>query len=984
MKGRQGDSIGIRLWFAVLLFVAIVANLWLYAHFETRINELNRVHDRTRDLVEEIKQFSDDRARMAYSYVVTGDERYRDLHRELVDIRSGRLNRSRDYRSYFWSLEPTRRNQRSLSPRVPFVQRMREAGFNESEIPVITAMRSKGDRTVVLEEQAIGIVAALGLEAGHHAAIDILWGPEYRALKTEMMQTLRVFRNRVDQRTRGEIEDAERTVHWLQASLLLITLLMLGSLLSVRGALYRLAGGSLRTLTELIGRLPAIDADTAVLAVEPARRGTLYETLAKAHNLLAEKQRERDFYQNRIRTVLADLERAQQVAQIGSWTLDIAGGRLELSRQAYRICAIEPDTAMWLDDFVAMVHPEDRTRGLADWEKALAGAEYDCRFRIVTAEGPQWVRSRAEILRDADGTPLRALGTLQLITRQVATEAQVQLYASVFTSAREGIIITDLAARVIDANAAFTEITGYAREEVIGKRPNTFGPGRQGRDQFRAFWRGLREKGFWSGEVWNRRKNGEVYPELLTVSTVYDESGKPVRYIGLFTDISLQKEQQRQLEHSAYYDRLTGLPNRALLGDRLQQEMAKSLRDGHKVAIAFIDLDEFKDINDDYGHEAGDHVLVAVAERIKGSLRAHETVARLGGDEFVAVIGGLESEQDCLSAVGRILESVAEPIPYKGFALGVSASIGVTFHPQSIRYDGEQLLRQADQAMYHAKQSGKNRFQFFDEAYDRDLRMRNENLERIRQALANGEFVLYYQPKVNMRTGEVIGAEALVRWQHPAKGLLPPGHFLPDIEDTLLEPLFGDWVIATALADCRRLKREGFTLPFSVNVSARHLEQPDFTYRLREQMQACGDDDRCRLELEILETSALQDLELVSAIIEECRGMDVGFALDDFGTGYSSLTYLRRLPVDLLKIDQSFVRGILESREDIAVLKSILNLAGALGRNVIAEGVETAEHGRILLELGCLLGQGYSIARPMPASQLSAWLRSWRPDPLWR
>ena len=984
MNGGQGDSIGIRLWFAASLFAAILANLWLYAHFEERINQHSRVHDRTRDLIEEIKQFGDDRTRMAYSYVATGDERYRDLHRELVDIRQGRLNRSRDYRSYFWSLEPHRRNQRPSGPRKPFLERLREAGFSESEIPVLTAVRGKGDLTVALEQRAMAVVAARGLEAGHHEAIDILWGGEYRSLKTEVMQTLRVFRNRVGERTRGEIAAAERTVGWLRASLALLTLLLLGSMLSVRGALYRSAGGSLRALTDLIGRLPAIDADTATLPLDAARRGTLFDKLAEAHNLLIEKQRERDFYHGQTQMALADLERAQQVAQIGSWTLDIASGRLELSQQSYRICCVAVGTPLLLGEFVRMVHPDDVERGLAAWADALAGAEYDCRFRIVTAEGTQWVRSRAEILREADGTPLRGLGTLQLITQQVLTEAQVQLYASVFTSAREGIMITDLAARVIDVNAAFTEITGYAREEVVGRRPNTFGSGRQSRDFFRAFWRSLRERGFWSGEIWNRRRNGEMYPELLTVSTVYDESGDPVRYIGLFTDISLQKEQQRQLEHSAYYDRLTGLPNRALLSDRLQQEMAKSERDGRKVAIAFIDLDEFKGVNDGYGHEAGDHVLVTVAERIKGSLRAHETLARLGGDEFVAVIGDLEDEQDCLPVVDRILASVAESIPYRGFALGVSASIGITFHPQSIRYDGEQLLRQADQAMYHAKQAGKNRFQFFDEAYERDLRTRNENLERIRQALADGEFVLHYQPKVNMRTGEIIGAEALVRWQHPAKGLLPPGQFLPDIQDTLLEPLLGDWVIATALADCRRLRHAGFDLPFSVNVSARHLEQPEFTRRLREQMLACPDGERCRLDLEVLETSALQDLELVSAIIEECHGMDVGFALDDFGTGYSSLTYLRRLPVDILKIDQSFVRGILESREDIAVLKSILNLARALGRNVIAEGVETAEHGRILLELGCELGQGYSIAKPMPVSELPDWLREWRPDPLWR
>jgi diguanylate cyclase (GGDEF)-like protein/PAS domain S-box-containing protein len=578
---------------------------------------------------------------------------------------------------------------------------------------------------------------------------------------------------------------------------------------------------------------------------------------------------------------------------------------------------------------------------------------------------------------------IRAFGTCQLIARQVIAEQQLQLFASVFTSAHEGIIITDLNARIIETNAAFSKITGYSREEVLGKTPGYFSSGRHGREFYEAMWVKLKTEHYWTGEIWNRKKSGEVYPEMLAISTVFDAQGTPSNFIGLFTDISLQKEQQRQLEYNAYYDSLTGLPNRVLLADRLQLELSKSQRDSKKLAIAFIDLDGFKEVNDDYGHEAGDHVLITIAERITSCMRAHETVARLGGDEFVAVITGLSAEQESLSVINRILVSIASPIPYGDFSLSVSASIGITFYPQMLEYNAEQLMRQADQAMYHAKQAGRNRFQIFDEAYDHDLRMHNENLERAKSGLAAGEFELYYQPKVNMATGQVIGIEALARWNHPERGLLPPGAFLPDIQDTVLEIPFGEWVIAQALVDCGRLRLHDLALTISVNISARHLENTDFVEHMRARLGSCSCKQPCQLELEILETSALDDLDRVFEIIRECTEFGVSFSLDDFGTGYSSLTYLRKLPVQSLKIDQSFVRGITERPEDIILLKGILDMARGLDRKVIAEGVETLEHGRILLEIGCMHGQGYAIARPMPFPALLEWMGTWHPDPSW-
>lgn len=462
-----------------------------------------------------------------------------------------------------------------------------------------------------------------------------------------------------------------------------------------------------------------------------------------------------------------------------------------------------------------------------------------------------------------------------------------------------------------------------------------------------------------------------------------DVCGQAVRVIGSVTDVTFQVEYQHQLEHIAHYDTLTGLPNRVLLADRLHQAMTQAQRRGNKLAVAYLDLDGFKAINDQYGHGVGDRLLTALAGHMKLSLRQGDTLARLGGDEFVAVILDLPDIESCVPLLTRLLAAAAEMVHEQGHALRVSASLGVTFYPQADAIDADQLLRQADQAMYQAKLSGKNRFHVFDTEQDRSVRGHHESLERIKQAVDEREFVLFYQPKVNMRSGVVIGAEALIRWQHPEYGLLPPANFLPLIADDPLSIEIGEWVLDAAMTQIESWKRIGLHLPVSVNIDAMHLEQADFVDRLarllaRHPQLVSGD-----LELEVLETSALEDIAHVSDVILACREMGVGFALDDFGTGYSSLTYLKRLPAGVLKIDQSFVRDMLDDPDDLAILDGVLGLSSAFRREAIAEGVETLAHGEILLKLGCDLGQGYVIARPMPASDIPDWQSAWRPDPSW-
>jgi len=547
-----------------------------------------------------------------------------------------------------------------------------------------------------------------------------------------------------------------------------------------------------------------------------------------------------------------------------------------------------------------------------------------------------------------DGTVLGVLGVGHDITKRKQSEDKLKLAASVFTYAREGIVITDANAAIIEVNDAFTYITGYDREEVLGKNPRILKSGRHGSEFYTSMWDALTIKGHWYGEIWNRHKNGELYAELLTISCIRDDKGNIEHYVALFSDITAQKEQQQQLEHIAHYDALTGLPNRVLLADRLYQAMSQVQRRKQHLAVIFLDLDGFKAVNDTHGHEVGDQLLTTIANRMKLTLRDGDTIARIGGDEFVAVLIDLPNSESSLPMLTRLLDAAAQPEHISEQILQVSASLGVTFYPQSDTIEADQLLRQADQAMYQAKLAGKNQYYVFDAEHDRHIRGNFENQERIRDALNNDELELFYQPKVNMHTGEVVGAEALIRWHHPDRGLLPPALFLPATEDSPLAIEIGEWVIDTALSQLECWKKGGLNIIISVNVCAYQIQQTDFSERLQQLLTKHPGINPGNFELEILETSALEDMTHISQVMNKCLDFGVNFALDDFGTGYSSLTYLKRLPATELKIDRSFVRNMLDDPGDLAILEGVMGLATAFQRRVIAEGVETESHGEML------------------------------------
>ena len=633
------------------------------------------------------------------------------------------------------------------------------------------------------------------------------------------------------------------------------------------------------------------------------------------------------------------------------------------------------------------LHPEDRAAALAALQRHYDGGSptYVSEHRLLCQDGHyRWMHERGMVMRrDARGVALRTVGTTTDISARKQAEQRLRLAASVFTHTMEGIVITDAAGTIVDVNDAFSRITGYHHDEAVGQTPRILSSGRQGPEFYAGMWRALLTVGQWSGEIWNRRRNGEVYAEILTISAVRNAAGVTTHYVALFTDITAHKEHERQLEHIAHFDALTGLPNRVLLGDRLQQAMLRCNRQERALAVAFLDLDGFKGINDAHGHDVGDDLLIAVGQRMKSVLREGDSLARIGGDEFVAVLVDLDRPDACEPVLDRLLAAAAEPVAVGGHVLRVSASIGVTLYPQD-GVDADLLMRHADQAMYLAKQSGRNRWHLFDLAHDTAAKSQRESLEQIREAFDLGQFVLYYQPKVNMRTGRLVGAEALIRWQHPQRGVLPPAAFLPTMEGHPISLEVGDWVIATALSQMATWRAQGLHVPVSVNIGAGQLQQAGFAARLAERLRRVPDIPPGCLELEVLETSALEDIAQVSEVMQACKALGVRFALDDFGTGYSSLTYLKRLPADMIKIDQSFVRDMLEDSEDRAIVEGVVGLARVFRREVIAEGVETRAHGMVLLELGCELAQGYGVARPMPADQLPAWAAQWQAAPAWQ
>jgi diguanylate cyclase (GGDEF)-like protein/PAS domain S-box-containing protein len=629
---------------------------------------------------------------------------------------------------------------------------------------------------------------------------------------------------------------------------------------------------------------------------------------------------------------------------------------------------------------LAHVHPDDRAGERERLAQLLSGRRDCCRHevRYVRADGEvRWVEVFARARRTGaslDGT----IGTLFDISERKMAMERYRLAAGVSAGSEEGVLITSAEGIIVDTNGAFETITGHARADVLGKNPRLLSSGRQDKAFYAAMWRTIAQTDSWRGEVWNRRKSGEFYAEQLTITAIRDAAGQVSHYVGVFADITRQKRQAEHIEHIALHDPLTGLANRRMLAERLQQAMERARRDGAGVAVACIDLDDFKIVNDMHGHACGDELLVSLGRRIAAAVRDSDTVCRAGGDEFVVLFDGVESPGACQPMLARLLQAIAEPAAAADAMLRVSASAGLAFYLPDEDMDADQLIRQADQAMYEAKVSGKNCYRIFDSLGMRVLIERAGEIGALECAFARREFSLHYQPIVHLGNGTLNSVEALVRWDHPTRGCLPPGEFLPAMEGHPLMLALENWILEEALRQHERWLEAGLDVAVSVNMSGAELRREDFVGYVRGLLAAHPRVKPHRIKLEVLESSALDDIGHVSGLIAQCAQLGIGFALDDFGTGYSSLRYLKQLPARRIKIDQSFVRNMLEDPDDLAILEGVMGMAAAFKREAVAEGVESVEHAVMLVRLGCMLAQGYGIARPMPPQALAPWLAQWR------
>lgn len=560
------------------------------------------------------------------------------------------------------------------------------------------------------------------------------------------------------------------------------------------------------------------------------------------------------------------------------------------------------------------------------------------------------------------------------ITARKEDEHSLRLAAQVFENSRDAILITDFHRRIVSVNPAFTTITGYTPHDAIGNPAGMLDTGRQQPGLREQLWTEILKTGHWQGEVWGRRREGDAYPAWVSITAVYDEHGRVVNYIFIFSDITERKQTEEHIRHMVEHDFLTGLPNRSLLLDRLQQAMAAAKRHQAKLAVLFLDLDRFKNVNDSLGHHVGDRLLQAVAERLKKCVRTNDTVSRQGGDEFVIMLADIGDDGQVAHVAANILKSISQPYQIEEHVLHISTCIGIAVYPGDGN-DMDSLIKHADTAMYHAKEAGRNAYQFFNHDMNARIVKRITLENHLRRALQDGQFFLYYQPEVDIASGRMTGAEALIRWQHPESGILLPQQFLPVAEECGLIVPIGEWVLRTACKQARAWHDQGLRVSVGVNLSAIQFRQKNFLEKVKAILHDTGLPPEF-LELEITESVLFDNTEISIDTMHALRHLGIRLAVDDFGTGYSSLSYLKHFPIDRLKIDQSFVSDLSIDSNDAAIIRAILIMAKSLNLAVIAEGVETADQLAFLQSQGCDEYQGNYAAHPVQAAELGAFLQS--------
>lgn len=657
----------------------------------------------------------------------------------------------------------------------------------------------------------------------------------------------------------------------------------------------------------------------------------------------------------------------------GMWDWDLQQRRATYSQGLLTLLRFPNTDLPPSSHLLRRLHPEDRQRVRQAVERAInTGAVLDETARLQRFDGSYcWFHARGQRHLNRKGQPERFSGILTDLTHQRSTEQRQRLASAVVDNTAEGVVVTDAESRIISVNTAVTQVTGYSEAELLGNNPRIFKSGRHDKAFYAAMWHSVHTDGHWQGEVWNRRKNGEIFPEHMSLSAVRDAQGQVTHYICMFSDTSAEKAQIQRLEQLAHYDPLTGLANRRWFGEQLTHAVQQAQASGEIMAVLLLNLDRFKDVNDSYGHTVGDEVLKHIARQVRANLRPGDVVGRLAGDETAVLVRQLRHADGAAAVARNLITAVGQPwISPDQLEVVAGVSVGICMFPAQAR-SADDLLQGAHAAVYGAKAQGRGVYCFFCEDMTQAARARLELEARLRLALTQERLQLYYQPQVDITSGRIVGVEALLRWLDPEEGMISPARFIPVAESSGLIGPLGQWVIQEACRQGQRWREAGLApITVAVNISPRQFHLTDVAATVAQALTESGFAPNC-LELELTESTLAERPEEVHQVLLRLQALGVRLAVDDFGTGYSSLAYLKRFAIDVLKIDQGFIRDIPRSSDDMAISTAVIALGHSLGLQVLAEGVETEEQLQFLRERGCDVFQGYLCSRPVPAEQLA-------------
>ena len=1005
-------------WTSIGMLIAIAIYFVSHVLLEKKIDYAKGIRYQSVLLLTEYRQSLDEQRRMALTYVATGNPVYKKQYQNILDIRDGNQARPERYNQPYLGF--VIKEKMSSERPIALLDLIRQEGFSEQEYRKLKQADSRFFEVNTTEQNAMQLIEAAGsdVDVRRAKATQTLQNESYQQAIASIMKSINDVSATVTERSLNAAKSAETFSAILKILAILFTFAFVFTGRKAYLALKLQLGGSIDEVQKHVTRISNGNLLHAVTVTDEMDNSAL-ACLARMQASLIEKNREQkrsekyEHLRNVIFEQLASDEPLPNILKV------IVRGVEKLNPEMTCTVMLLDTESKFFSKCVSSDLPIFFRTAISRVEIGVGFGS--CSAAVFTGERvvvdniathPYWITLKDIAAQARFGAccsqPVRSssgelLGTFAIyhhephehskfdlsILEQSARlagiaierkmiEQNLQIAAIAFES-QEGMLVTDANRVILRVNSAFTQITGYSEDEIIGKHPGMLSSGRHDMDFYANMWESIVNTGSWEGEVWNRRKNGEVYPAHLTFTAVKGRDGTTVNYVATLVDITSRKSAEEEIQHLAYYDSLTGLPNRRLLMDRLSQALVTSARGKGGGAILFLDLDHFKTLNDTLGHDVGDLLLKQVSERLTSCVREGDTVARIGGDEFVIMLEGLsdsifEAARQAEIICEKILDALNQAYQLNSYEYHSTTSIGATLF-SGHEVGSDELLKQADIAMYQSKTAGRNAIRFFDPVMQEVINNRAVLERELHKAFDNNQFQLHYQLQVN-NLGQALGAEALIRWMHPERGMVLPFHFISLAEEIGLILPIGKWVIETACAQLKIWQQSAFTkdIVLSINVSAKQFRQADFIEQIQDAVNRHGINPSL-LKLELTESLLLDDVEEIIVTMTTLREIGVQFSLDDFGTGYSSLMYLKRLPLNQLKIDQSFVRDLITDVSDQAIVHTIIAMAKSLSLDIIAEGVETEEQLQFLLNKGCTCYQGYLFSRPLPIMQFEELLK---------